>query len=114
MRKPKWQLVDWVELGCRGWDIEITGADLGPQIESPWEYDYASLDRQTLHVVMSGRLAFIARVVNDLRAAGLVRIQEKAAGVYEWAFNIGTPYPLYRTTDNTVTTGQPITLKLVA
>ena len=71
-RKPKWWNIDWVELGCRGWDIEIDGASLGPQRENPWEYDYADLDRDTLHVVMSGRPAFVARVLSDLVAAGVL------------------------------------------
>ena len=72
-RKPKWWNIDWVELGCRGWDIEVAGADLGPQRENPWEYDYASLDRDTLHVVMSGRPAFVAIALTDLIAAGVLQ-----------------------------------------
>ena len=72
-RKPKWWNVDWVELGCRGWDIEVTGADLGPQRENPWEWDYASLDRETLHIVISGRPAFVARALSDLIAAKVLR-----------------------------------------
>ena len=71
-RKPKWWNIDWVDLGCRGWDIEIDGASLGPQRENPWEYDYADLDRDTLHIVMSGRPAFVARVLSDLVAAGVL------------------------------------------
>ena len=72
-RKPKWWNVDWVELGCRGWDIEVTGADLGPQRENPWEWDYASLDRETLHIVISGRPAFVARVLSDLITAKVLQ-----------------------------------------
>ena len=72
-RKPKWWNVDWVELGCRGWDIEIDGASLGPQRENPWEYDYGDLDRDTLHIVVSGRPAFWAVVLSDLRAARVLQ-----------------------------------------
>ena len=92
-RKPKWWNIDWVELGCRGWDIEIDGASLGPQRENPWEYDYADLDRDTLHIVMSGRPAFVARVLSDLVAAGLLQ----RATAMGWL------------TDNSVTAGNTTT-----
>ena len=71
--KPKWWSIDWVELGCRGWDIEIGGASLGPQRDSPWEWDYADLDRDTLHIVISGRPEFAARTLSDLVAAGVLQ-----------------------------------------
>lgn len=109
MKRPKWWNIDWVELGCRGWDIETTGADFGPQRESPWEYDYANLDRDTLHLVMSGRPAFIARVITDLCAARLFRLEE-SSGVITFNFDYMGMAPV--TTGNTAGSGSA--LKLIA
>lgn len=85
-RKPKWWNIDWVELGCRGWDIDIYGASLGPQRENPWEWDYADLDRATLHIIMSGRPAFVARALSDLIAAGVLQ----RGSTMSWITNSGT------------------------
>ena len=103
-RKPKWWNIDWVELGCRGWDIEIDGASLGPQRENPWEYDYADLDRDTLHIVMSGRPAFVARVLSDLIAAGVLW---RSSGI-GWLTSSGTS-----TADNS-TAGTSFVLRLAS
>ena len=103
-RKPKWWNIDWIELGCRGWDIEIDGASLGPQRENPWEYDYADLDRDTLHIVMSGRPAFVARVLSDLIAAGVLQ----RGPAMTWLIGSGTS-----TADNT-STGTNAVLRLAS
>ena len=103
-RKPKWWNIDWVELGCRGWDIEIDGASLGPQRENPWEYDYADLDRDTLHIVMSGRPAFVARVLSDLIAAKVLQRGPRMI----WITNSGTS-----TADNS-STGTNAVLRLAS
>ena len=102
-RKPKWWNIDWVDLGCRGWDIEIDGASLGPQRENPWEYDYADLDRATLHIFMTGRPAFVARVLTDLIAAGVLQRGPQMS----W-LNSGTS-----TADNS-STGTSVVLRLAS
>ena len=115
-RSLVWVLhIDWVELGCRGWDIEATGAHLGPQRDNPWEWDYASLDRDTLHVVMSGRPAFIALVMNDLRAAGLLSIiEEQCVNTWNAMFDVsGTIYPNIETGTTAASCGEP-KLRIVA
>ena len=111
-RKPKWWNIDWVELGCRGWDIEIDGASLGPQRENPWEWDYADLDRTTLHIVLSGRPAFVARVVSDLVAAGVFRIIEES-NTCNMTMDVGGFGTNYPTTGNT-TAASGYSIKLVA
>lgn len=63
--KYKWQDVDWVELGCRGWEIDGTGAEL----DAGNDTDGAHLDRTTGHLMLSGSAAFCLRVFLDLRAA---------------------------------------------
>ena len=70
-RKPKWWNIDWVELGCRGWDIDATGAGLGEDGELDWQH--AHLDRDTLHLILCGKPAFVARVLSDLIAAGVLQ-----------------------------------------
>ena len=73
--------VDWVELGCRGWDIDSTGAglygdqegmiDIGdPAVCHSW--DHAHLDKTTLHIMVGGCRQFLCRVLNDLIASGLL------------------------------------------
>ena len=66
--------LDWVELGSRGWLIDETGAGLDEddQPERCCESDYAHLDRTTLHLLAAGCRRFMARVFDDLRAAGLL------------------------------------------
>ena len=66
-RKPKWWNIDWVELGCRGWDINVVGAGLGEDGELDWQYSH--LDRDTLDLIISGGPAFVATVLSDLIAA---------------------------------------------
>jgi len=61
----RWQDVDWVELGCRGWEIDETGAYL----EDAEEMNHAHLDRETGHLFLSGFPAFTLCVLLDLRAA---------------------------------------------
>lgn len=66
--------VDWVELGCRGWEIDDTGAELAWDFgESCCETDHAHLDRTTLHLFVGGCRAFYVRVHNDLQAVGIVK-----------------------------------------
>lgn len=60
----RWEDVDWVELGCRGWAIEPEGAEL-----EGGEEDGAHLDGATGHLMLYGYPAFVERVWLDLRAA---------------------------------------------
>ena len=66
--------IDWVELGCRGWDLEPEGAgmDCDWQEERCHEDDYAHVDRKTLSLLCHGCPKFVAGVMNDLLAAGYV------------------------------------------
>lgn len=72
--KPKWWNIDWVELGCRGWDINVIGAGLGEDGEIGWQY--AHLDRDTLDLIIHGRPAFFARVITDFLAARVINYVE--------------------------------------
>ena len=60
--------VDWVELGCRGWDIDETGAGLYPD---HGETMGCHLDLTTLDFMFSGSSAFLRRAYDDLAAAGV-------------------------------------------
>lgn len=98
--------VDWVELGCRGWHIDESGAglyglaagQLGPTavvdldgskktdsygdqtVRRDW--DYCHLDCTTLNFLLAGSRDFMARVLNDLFAAGLIkRVTPETAGI---------------------------------
>lgn len=66
--------LDWVELGCRGWHLDESGAALDQewQPERCCEGDHAHLDRTTLHLVLGGCRRFTARVFDDLRVVGLL------------------------------------------
>ena len=64
--------VDWVELGCRGWDIDETGAGLNENGEDGKHGNYAHLDRATLHLLFAGDRPFVERVLNALVAAGIL------------------------------------------
>jgi hypothetical protein len=65
--KYHWKLVDWVELGCRGWEIEEDGALL----YEGYDMNHAHLDWSTGHLILSGFPGFVRRVISDLEAAGL-------------------------------------------
>lgn len=73
--------VDWVELGCRGWDIDETGAQL---LSGDDEYAYAHLDRTTLDIATAGSRHFLAQAINDLGAAGLF-VRRAPAPIESWA-----------------------------
>lgn len=75
-------VVDWVELGCRGWHIDETGAGLilphpanGP--------NFAHIDLETLNIALCGDGAFLRQAYHDLAAA-------QVPGMVEW---IMTTYP---------------------
>ena len=94
------QDVDWVELGCRGWDINHIGAGLyGASDEQPLGdptvslNDYAHIDQHTLALMMDGSPAFVRRVVDDLEAAGYPGL------VKAW---MTIAYPYANTTGTTV------------
>ena len=74
-RKPKWWSVDWVELGCRGWDINVEGACYGEQKAMRARFDscFVYLDRDTLGLQIHGHRLFVARVLSDLIAAGVLQ-----------------------------------------
>ena len=93
-RKPKWWNVDWVELGCLGWDIDVTGAGLGEDGDLDWQH--AHLDRDTLHLILCGKPAFVARVLSDLIAAGVLLRGPSMT----WLTSVGPPQPI---TDSTGT-----------
>jgi hypothetical protein len=109
-RKPKWWNIDWVELGCRGWDIRVIGAGLGEDGELDWQY--AHLDRDTLDLLLSGRPAFVVRVLGDLVAAGLFRIVEET---YTWNVNmdVGGVYDTKYLNTSDTTAGSGYQLRLV-
>lgn len=67
--------VDWVELGCRGWEIDATGAEAAAL--GCCEDDCAHLDRTTLHVIYGGCRRFLASVTCDLIAAGIMRVRDE-------------------------------------
>lgn len=67
-RRPKWETVDWVELGCRGWSIDESGAEL----EGPNDSWFAHLDWTTLEIMLNGDEAWVKRVMDDLHMAGVV------------------------------------------
>ena len=95
--------VDWVELGCRGWCIDEFGAGLyglaagqlgdspvvdldgsvksdsqgDPSVRGRW--DYCHMDRTTLNLTSGGSRDFMARVYNDLTAAGIFILQKRKA-----------------------------------
>jgi len=74
-RKPKWWNIDWVELGCRGWDINVEGACYGEQKAMRARFDscFVHLDRDTLGLHIHGHRLFVARVLTDLIAAGVLQ-----------------------------------------
>ena len=73
-RKPKWWNIDWVELGCR--DINVEGACYGEQKAMRARFDscFVHLDRDTLGLHIHGHRLFVARVLADLIAAGVLRM----------------------------------------
>jgi len=63
--------IDWIELGCLGWDIDETGAGMDAEWqEGPGfrccEDDYAHIDRETLDLLLYGCPQFVVRVINHL------------------------------------------------
>lgn len=71
MTRKTWKDVDWVELGCRGWGIDETGAELAdpPEGDDAGLDGHAHLDFTTLHLILGGPPDFVDRVIRDLRAA---------------------------------------------
>ncbi len=66
MARRKWEDIDWVELGCRGWDIDETGAGLCDEAE----VSYVHLDGATLDILSHGSPEFLYRALADLSDAG--------------------------------------------
>lgn len=103
MKKHRGYLwVDWVELGCRGWDIDESGAERNPVACCP-ESDAAHLDRTTLHLLVMGCRRFVAATINDLIAAGLMFEKKHEPSAYAY-------HPLARLhlTDGTLTAGSGV------
>lgn len=67
--------VDWVELGCRGWEIDESGAEAAPV--GCCEDDCAHLDRTTLQLMVSGCRRFVE--ARKAREVLLARFRERAA-----------------------------------
>ena len=114
-RKPKWWNVDWVELGCRGWDINVEGACHGEQKRMRARFDscFVHLDRETLGLHIHGHRLFVARVVSDLIAAGVFRIIEES-NVWNVVMDVGGFGPLCSATSDNTTAGNGYWVRLVA
>ena len=61
--------VDWVELGCRGWEIDATGAEAA--YLDPAETMGCHLDRTTLAIILCGDAAWCLARLRDLADAGV-------------------------------------------
>ena len=59
--------VDWVELGCRGWHIDHTGAEAA--YLDPTETMGCHLDRTTLDIILCGDSAWCLARLRDLAEA---------------------------------------------
>lgn len=83
MKKKRGYLwVDWVELGCRSWEIDHTGAEL---VDGE---NFAHLDRTTLDIAFGGSRHHLARVINDLRAAGMMWFPSDRTPIFTWPHNV--------------------------
>lgn len=76
--------VDWVELGCRGWEIDQTGAEL---VDGE---NFAHLDRTTLDLIFGGSRQHWGIVTNDLVAAGLLKHNPEMLRAWEMAVALPT------------------------
>ena len=114
-RKPKWWNIDWVELGCRGWDINVEGACYGEQKRMRARFDscFAYLDRDTLGLHIHGHRLFVVRVVSDLIAAGVFRIVEESNAL-NIVMDVGGFGPSYPLTADITTAASGYSIKLVA
>ncbi len=114
-RKPKWWNIDWVELGCRGWDINVEGACYGEQKRMRARFDscFVHLDRETLGLHIHGHRPFVARVFSDLIAAGMFRITEER-NIWNLTMDMGGFGGNYPTTSDNTTAANGYCLKLVA
>ena len=65
MKRPP---IDWIELGCRGWELDQSGAGLWDGSDR----NHAHLDRVTLDLILGGSPAWVCRVLDDLVAANLI------------------------------------------
>ena len=81
--KRTWKDVDWIELGCRGWEIDETGAwcadppenlvtRRNPYHTAVGERAHAHLDWSSLDLLLSGPPEWVERAVDDLRAANVL------------------------------------------
>lgn len=59
--------VDWVELGCRGWEIDETGAEAA--YLDPNETMGCHIDRTTLAIILCGDAAWCRERIHDLADA---------------------------------------------
>lgn len=66
--------VDWVELGCRGWDIDATGAEAADL--DPTETMYCHLDRTTLDIILCGDAQWCAARLSDLAEARVPGLEQ--------------------------------------
>lgn len=64
-----WEDVDWVELGCRGWEIDESGAEL---TDPNNDQNGVHLDFNTLHLMLYGYADFTERAIRDLRCANVL------------------------------------------
>jgi len=71
--------IDWVQLGCLGWDIEPEGAGMdcewqeGPGFRCH-EDDYAHIDRETHHLILVGCPEFVAMVITHMMGCVYIRL----------------------------------------
>lgn len=77
MKRRSYLDVDWVELGCRGWEIDETGAEAA--YLDPNETCGCHLDRTTLAIILCGDARWCAARLEDLAEAnvpGLSRFKQ--------------------------------------
>lgn len=74
--------LDWVELGCLGWEIDGSGAEAS-HLGCCEENDLCHLDRTTLHLFLGGCREFVAARTNDLLAAGYICIRREFTDAVE-------------------------------
>ena len=114
-RKPKWWNIDWVELGCRGWDINVEGACYGEQKRMRARFDscFVHLDRETLGLHIHGHRLLVAHVFSDLIAAGMFRITEET-NTWNVTMDVGGYGSNRLTLGNDTTAASGYSIRLVA
>lgn len=75
MKRPNANLhVNWVELGCRGWEIDASGAEAA--FLDPTETMGCHLDRETLDIILCGSPVWCAARLQDLADANVDGLEQ--------------------------------------